>query len=89
MMRHFIKYLIPAVTLIVGLVKMGITARSDGSLILPTCLGNSIEISIAGSHPVWMHCWGCYVALFGILMILGLGMLDYAHGKVQRIQALS
>lgn len=55
--------------LIVGGIKAWTHMMAAGHLSITTCLGR--EITLSTGAPIWerAHCWGCYVALFGLGLV--------------------
>ena len=54
-----------AALLVAGLAKMATQAASQSVVLIPTCLGGSVEVPLEGASTPWLHCWGCYAALAG------------------------
>lgn len=64
--------------LVIGLIKTVDHSMAAGMLTIPTCFGGEITMSV--DVPLWhrVHCWGCYVAAFGLAVL--------AHALVWRVQ---
>ena len=62
--------LLGAALLLIGVVKAWTHSQSFGLLRMPSCLGGDILVRI--DAPLWhqFHCWGCYVALLGLAVLL-------------------
>lgn len=72
-MRYFT--LVGAVLLLVGSIKTYMHLSMGSVIALPTCTGRNVLISVSqGSFFEQAHCWGCYMALAG-LMVLGWTLL--------------
>jgi len=52
-----------------GLLKVWFHLNTATTLRIPGCLGTEFSIVLSSSPPGLAHCWGCYVALFGIFII--------------------
>lgn len=70
--------------LAVGLMKAYLHMISAGTLHMTTCLGR--EVTLRTSGPVFQnaHCWGCYVAVAGALVV-GVAMF----GRLRSTKAAS
>jgi len=64
--------------LVIGLMQAVDHSMAAGMLTIPTCFGGEITMSV--DVPLWhrVHCWGCYVAAFGLAIM--------THALVWRVQ---
>lgn len=55
--------------LLIGSLKAWAHSQSASVLRLPSCLGEDVLVRL--DAPLWhqVHCWGCYVAIAGLLLI--------------------
>ena len=67
--------------ILVGLVKAWTHMAAESHLLVSTCLGRSIAIPL--DTPIWerAHCWGCYLALFGMVWVAGLVLGRMRRGE--------
>lgn len=56
--------------LLIGGIKAWAHSQSAGLLRLPSCLGEDVLVRVDTSLWHQVHCWGCYVALAGLLLIV-------------------
>ncbi len=54
---------------IVGCIKIWLLAQSQDQIIIPTCLGEHFALTLKRPMSDILHCWGCYISLFGIGLI--------------------
>ena len=54
----------------VGLLKAYLHTMSTGVIHITTCLGRDVTLYAQGSLWSNAHCWGCYMALAGVLVIV-------------------
>lgn len=59
-----------AILLLIGGIKAWTHSQSAGLLRLPTCLGEDILVRVDTSVWHQVHCWGCYVALLGMALMI-------------------
>lgn len=64
---------------------MYIEAQTTGVLLIPTCLGADMAVSI--DVPIWdrLHCWGCYAAATGLAVLSAVGFKRYGAAILQKI----
>ena len=69
-MSHYARAIFGGILLIVGAVKAWSHVSMAGTMIVPGCFGRDFLIQV--DAPVWqsVHCWGCYLALAGALILL-------------------
>ena len=58
--------------IVAGMVKMVMQASHQETLLIPTCLGNSLTVHIGGDPWSALHCWGCYSFLLGLVILAAL-----------------
>lgn len=56
--------------LLIGGIKAWAHSQSAGLLRLPSCLGEDVIVRVDTSLWHQVHCWGCYAALAGLLLIV-------------------
>lgn len=69
--------------MVVGGLKLNATANTAGSLILPGCMGGQFVIPVDVPEQTYLHCWGCYVALAGFI-VLGSAVLKWQNSNLLR-----
>ncbi|MEL6828975.1 MAG: hypothetical protein AAFO63_02450 [Pseudomonadota bacterium] len=59
-----------AALVLIGAIKAWGHSQAAGLLRLPSCFGDDVLVRV--DVPLWhqVHCWGCYVALAGLAIIL-------------------
>ena len=82
-------YAIAAALVFAGITKMVLQASAQSTLILPTCLGKSVTISIESAGAQLTHCWGRYVLLLGLLAFGALLLNDLRHSRLRTRSVLS
>jgi len=60
--------------LLAGLAKAWSTAAATGKMMFIGCGGEMFALPVAQSAPSLMHCWGCYSAIAGALMLAALAL---------------
>lgn len=72
-----VPFIIGITLLIAGLIRMYIEAQTAGVLLIPTCLGGDMAVSL--DLPIWqrLHCWGCYAAASGASVLAFTGFKYY------------
>lgn len=60
--------------LLVGLAKAGSTAAATGEMMFIGCGGEMFALPVSQSAPTLMHCWGCYCAIAGAVMLAALAL---------------
>ena len=68
-MNPFLSFSAGAALLVTGLSKVWLHLNTATTLSIPGCLGTDFSIVLSSSPPSLAHCWGCYVALFGVLIM--------------------
>lgn len=58
-----------------GAIEMISQAWSQDTVLLPTCLGNTIEITVSAGEWSALHCWGCYS------LVAGIGLISFLTAK--------
>ena len=53
---------------VVGGIKMVLQATYQETLLIPTCLGQTLTVQIGGNAWSALHCWGCYSVLLGLVI---------------------
>lgn len=80
-MPAFMQTLIGAGLLLIGSVKAWMHMTASSVLSLPTCTGKNVLISVSnGSFFERAHCWGCYVAVAG-LIVAAYGIYQYVRQR--------
>lgn len=88
-MKITFAYLAATALFAVGLTKMAVQASAQSTLLIPTCLGQSVSLQVAGAGTPLLHCWGCYAAALGIVGLIGLAMNGVRQTRLRRVSALS
>lgn len=80
-MPAFMQTLIGAGLFLIGSVKAWMHMTASSVLSLPTCTGKNVLISVSnGSFFERAHCWGCYVAVAG-LIVAAYGIYQYVRQR--------
>ncbi len=53
-----------------GIGKMFVQATAQKTLLVPTCLGNTVSMRIGSGNWSPLHCWGCYAFGLGVVLLL-------------------
>ena len=88
-MKTTFAYLASAALLTVGLVKMAVQASTQSTLLVPTCLGQSVALPVASAGTPLLHCWGCYTAALGAVGLTVLAANGLKQTRQRRVSALS
>ena len=69
------------VMILVGVTKAWHHMAAESHLLISTCFGGQVAVSL--DAPIWSraHCWGCYLALFGAVWITGLVLGRMRRGE--------
>lgn len=69
-MRNLFQLTVGLMLVIIGGVKAWTHATSASYLFLPMCTGRTLSVPIEGGMTLAsLHCWGCYVAVIGVVMV--------------------
>ena len=82
-MTRIQRALLGIVLMVVGGLKLNATAKAAGSLIVPGCMGGQFVITPDVPGQTYLHCWGCYVAVAGLL-VLGSAFLKWSGEQLLR-----
>ena len=66
--RH-LSLLIAFGLIFVGGARMTVQAMQQETLLIPTCLGQTLTLNIGHSGWYALHCWGCYAFIFGVMLL--------------------
>ena len=83
-MNRLVSFGVACALIIAGIGKMVVQASHQETLLIPTCLGNSLTVHIGGDPWSALHCWGCYSFLLGLVVLAALTVQN-----VRRQRAMS
>jgi len=88
-MKRTYSYAAAAALIVAGIIKMALQASAQATLIIPSCLGESVTVPLEGGGVSLMHCWGCYALLLGVLTAGALLLNDLRHSRLRTRSVLS
>lgn len=62
--------IIGAALVLIGAVKAWTLMQAARFITIPSCLGPDSIVRLDGTFNLQAHCWGCYTALFGLVLIV-------------------
>ncbi len=80
-MNTIVHAVVGTVLFLIGSIKTYLHASTDSVLVFPTCTGRNVLVNVSdGSLFTQMHCWGCYVALAGLIWFV-IAFVQHARAK--------
>ncbi len=70
-MKPILTFAVGTALFLIGILKVWLHMNTATTLMVPGCLGTEFVIRLSATQSDLGHCWGCYVALAGLFIMLG------------------
>ena len=80
-MNRMLSFSIACALIAAGIIKMAVQASHEETLLIPTCLGKTLTISVASDPWSALHCWGCYSLMLGLVVLTALTVTNVRSSR--------